>query len=191
MRTLVLVLGAVVLLTAACGPRVSEPSPQARPAEPIASKTPDADRAYRPPNLPWWQGETPECPGGEMKQRTLSWGSVFWCHLPGHPVDASLQNDFGRLARCVHESVEAFQTEPGENGLGEFLKRASDAGLNPILCGAVRRDSEVRTYNGRTVKYERIIAAPAEVEGGPATVRYRFGCGECLVASETAVGVVL
>jgi hypothetical protein len=121
----------------------------------------------------------------------LSWGGVFWCDMPGQPVDASLQNDFGRLARCVHESVDAFQLEPGDDGLGKFLKRASELGLNPVLCGAIRRDSEVRTYNGRTVLFERAVQAPAPEDGGPATVRYRFSCDDCQVASETVVTVVL
>ncbi len=106
-------------------------------------------------------------------------------------MDASLQNDFGRLARCVHESVEAFQVEPGDDGLGEFLKKAEDVGLNPVLCGAVRRDSEVRTYNGRTVLLERVIATPASAAGESTTVRYRFSCEDCLVASETFVKVML
>ena len=175
------VLGVVAVLGIACGPRVTEPATAPTASEPIASKTPEADRNYRPPNMPWWQGAVPSCPVGEMKQRNLSWGGVFWCHVPGLPVDASLQNDFGRIARCVHESVDAFQVEPGEDGLGKFLDRASDAGLNPVLCGAVRRDSEVRTYNGRTVVFERAVIAPSAEPGAAATVRYRFSCDECQV----------
>ena len=154
----------------------------------MASKTPGADQAYRRPNMPWWQGGRPVCSAGALETRSLSWGSVYWCDLPGFDVDASLQNDFGRLARCVHDSVEAFQREPGPEGLGAFLSEAAAAGINPVLCQAVRREEAVRTYHGRKVEVERTVLGPGP-EKGPSRVRYRFGCAECLVASETTVRV--
>ncbi|MCP4447730.1 MAG: hypothetical protein GY811_20690 [Myxococcales bacterium] len=139
----------------------------------------------------WWQGAQPQCAGGELNERTLRWGAVLWCKLPGQSVDANLQNDLGRLARCVHESVEAFQSEPGEDGLGKFLNRAKAEGLSPILCGAVRNDSEVRIYNGRTVLLERVVVKSLPDANGASRVRYRFGCEDCLVASETTIEVSL
>ena len=180
----------LIIVATACGPRSPKVLAPAK-APPIPSKTPEADKNYRPPNMAWWQGGQPECTAGVLKRRTLSWGSVIWCAMPGVRVDASLQNDLGRLARCVQESVEAFQTEPGEDGLGKFLKRAHDVEATTVLCGAVRRDSQVRTYNGHAVQLERTVLTPPPEGGGVAKVRYRFSCEHCLVASETIVDVAL
>lgn len=182
-----LVTAALLAFLAACGgPRhqAAKPAPPAPGAVP--SKTPEADKNYRPPNMLWWQGAQPVCSTGEFKRRSLSWGAVLWCALPGQRVDSNLQNDLGRLARCVHESVGAFQEEPAGDGLGDFLARAHESGLNPVLCAAVRRDSEVRTYHGRRVMMERAVESESDHE---LSVRYRFSCEECVVAAETTVRV--
>lgn len=140
----------------------------------------------RSPDLAWWQGDSPLCSEGELKRRNLSWGSVFWCAESGVRNDQNLQNDLSRLARCVHESVNAFQEEPEEGKLGDFLARAHESEINPILCAAVRVDAEVRTYHGRRVLMERRIQkeSPSEIE-----VQYRFGCEDCKVAAETRARV--
>lgn len=135
--------------------------------------------------LPWWQG-VPACDTGELKRRTLTWGGVYWCAVTGTKVDKSLQSDLSRLARCVHESVSAFQEEPAEGKLGEFLARAHESGLNAILCSAVRRDAEVRTYHGRRVLMKRSVASEGETE---LEVLYRFSCEGCTVAAETKAKV--
>jgi hypothetical protein len=140
----------------------------------------------RAADLPWWQGENPVCSEGELKRRTLSWGSVFWCASAGARVDQNLQSDMSRLARCVHESVGAFQYEPEVGKLGEFLARATESGIDPVLCGAVRRDSEVRTYHGRRIVMERRVESESATEVG---VRYRFSCEDCGVAAETTATV--
>ena len=140
----------------------------------------------RPANLPWWQGASPVCRTGTLKRRGLSWGALYWCAESGRRVDTSLQNDLGLLARCMHESISAFQEEPEGGKLGAFLAKAHEAGLNPVLCGAVRRDRDVRTYHGRTVLLERKLVSSDAKED---TVRYRFSCEDCAVAAEILVEV--
>lgn len=135
----------------------------------------------------WWQGVEPQCGIGELTHRNLSWGGVYWCEVPGQTVDANLQNDLGRLARCVNESVSAFQVEPEPGKLGDFLARAHEEGLNPVLCAAVRRDSEPRTYHGREILLERREETGGNEPGTEVQVRYRFSCEDCLVAAETSV----
>jgi len=187
------------LATAACAtPRRSSPSNSAKkPARPI-SVTPDADRKVRPPSMLWWQGEEPECASGTLGQRKMSWGSVYWCELPNTAVDASLQNDLGRLARCIHDSVGVFQEEPEPDKLGDFLVQAHEAGLDPVLCGVVRRDTQVRSYHGRTIMMERRLQPDnlqpkdesQSSDKSPETglrVQYRFSCADCIVAAETSV----
>lgn len=150
-------------------------------ASEVAAPTPNP-----PPRvLPWWQGVA-SCEEGELKRRTLTWGGVYWCAVPGTKIDQGLQSDLGRLARCVHESVSAFQEEPAKGKLGEFLAQAHASGLNPTLCNAVRRDGEVRTYHGRRVLMERIVESEGETE---LEVLYRFGCEGCTVAAETRAKV--
>ncbi len=154
-----------------------------------APSQPASTRELPASNTPWWQGAQPACVGGLYKTRNLSWGSVYWCEIPGQATDAHLQNDLGRLARCINESIGAFQEEPEEGKLGEFLARAHEAGLNPVLCSAVRRDVEPRTYHGRSIVVERREEAGPAAEEGTVMVRYRFGCEDCLVAAETIVQV--
>ncbi len=153
------------------------------PAEDLAVAPTAPERAA---DLPWWQGESPVCSEGELKRRKLSWGSVFWCASSGVRVDQSLQSDLSRLARCVRESVGAFQYEPEGGQLGAFLARAKESGMDPVLCGAVRNDSEVRTYHGRRVLMERRVESESATE---LAVRYRFGCEDCAVAAETTATI--
>lgn len=139
--------------------------------------------------MPWWQGAEPQCGIGKLTRRNLSWGAVYWCAVPGQKPDASLQNDLGRLARCVNEAVSAFQVEPTPGSLGDFLARAHEEGLNPVLCAAVRRDSEPRTYHGREILFERREEPDSNEASTEVQVRYRFSCADCLVAAETSVRV--
>jgi len=180
-------MAAVTGLLVACGGAPQDkvqPVPTAiQPAEDLAAE-PQAPE--RPADLPWWQGESPLCSEGELKRRNLSWGSVFWCASAGVRVDQSLQSDLSRLARCVQESVGAYQYEPEVGKLGDFLARAKESGMDPVLCGAVRNDSEVRTYHGRRVLMERRLESDSATELG---VRYRFGCEGCGVASETTATI--
>ena len=175
------------MFVVACGSQASEPkSASPNGGKPIASES-DASLPVAPtPVLPWWQSATPICENGELKRRNLSWGSVYWCVAPGVRVDQSLQSDLSRLARCVHESVSAFQEEPEADKLGAFLARAHESGLNAELCNAVRRDAEVRTYHGRRVLLQRMVETEGETE---LEVRYRFGCEGCGVAAETRAKV--
>ena len=163
------------------GPKRPEPAPA-----PVESAEPVPQATERPADLPWWQGDTPACSEGELKRRTLSWGSVFWCAQSGARIDQNLQGDLSKLARCVHESVSAFQEEPEPEKLGAFLARANDSEINPVLCAAVRVDGEVRTYHGRRVLMERRVQKESESE---TVVQYRFGCEECKVAAETSATV--
>lgn len=175
------------LLLMACGASSQEPKAPARPDEVAADTGAHAPMvAPASPQLLWWQGATPACEQGELKRRNLTWGSVFWCARDGLRVDQNLQNDLSRLARCVHESVSAFQEEPNIDKLGEFLARAHESGLNAVLCSAVRRDAEVRTYHGRLVLMERRVESKSENE---LEVRYRFSCEGCTVAAETTARV--
>jgi hypothetical protein len=153
---------------------------------PVDTAQPAPPAPVRPADLPWWQGKTPLCSEGELKRRNLSWGSVFWCAESGARNDQNLQNDLSRLARCVHESVNAFQEEPEEGKLGAFLARAHESEINPVLCAAVRVDAEVRTYHGRRVLMERRIQKESATE---IEVQYRFGCEDCKVAAETTATV--
>lgn len=161
------------------------PSVQAVPK----NQTVEADRKARPPTMLWWQGEEPKCSAGEIEIRNLTWGSVYWCQLPSSKVDANLQNDLGRIAQCIHDSVSSFQQEPDPEHLEEFLKRANSSGLNPVACKVVRKDGDVRSYHGRKILMERTLL-PKKTNTrahSQSTVRYRFSCTECLVAAETSV----
>jgi hypothetical protein len=103
----------------------------------------------------------------------------------GQRVDQNLQNDLGKLARCISESVNAFQEEPEADALGVFLAKAQETGLNPTLCSAVRHDREVRTYHGRTVLMERRVLSAESASD--LKLMYRFSCEDCAVAAETTV----
>ncbi len=153
------------------------------------SQTPEADRNMRPKSMLWWQGAEPECTSGTVVRRRVTWGSVYWCELPGAVVDANLQNDLGRLASCIHASVNAFQKEPTSDTLGVFLADAHDAGLSPVACGVVRRDAQVTSYHGRRVLMERqVLPISSPLSPGKTTrVRYQISCTDCVVAAETSV----
>lgn len=180
---------ALLVCLASCGgsQQTQPPSTTTRAGIADRGQPPGAQAADASPGAPWWQGDEPACTKGKLSRRSLTWGRIFWCAVPGHRVDVSLQNDLGRVARCVSESVSAFQEEPEPGKLGDFLARAHEAGLNPVLCAAVRRDSEPRTYHGRAIVLERQEQAGDHVASSEISVRYRFGCQDCLVAAETRV----
>ncbi len=153
------------------------------------SQTPEADRKTRPKSMLWWQGAEPVCTSGTVIRKRLPWGSVYWCGLPGVAVDANLQNDLGRLASCIHASVNAFQKEPTPDTLGVFLADAHDAGLSPVACRVVRRDAQVTSYHGRRVLMERqVLPISSPLAPGKTTrIRYQLSCTDCIVAAETSV----
>ncbi|MBL4633429.1 MAG: hypothetical protein JKY56_06140 [Kofleriaceae bacterium] len=124
---------------------------------------------------------------------SLTWGSVYWCDLPGVVVDANLQNDLGRIARCIHDSVNTFQKDPSPDKLGAFLAEAHDAGINPVACGVVRRDAPVTSYHGKRVLMERrVLPISSPLSPGKTTlIRYQFSCTDCIVAAETTVELSL
>ncbi len=182
-----IVLVGALPLVFACGPAANSSAGPTQPERvPVEADQGAVAAEARDPGLPWWQGKTPHCSEGELKRRTLTWGGVFWCASAGVRADQSLQNDLSRLARCVHESVSAFQEEPEQGKLGAFLARAHESGLNPVLCGAVRVDGEARTYHGRRVEMERQVESQEEND---LVVRYRFGCEDCSVAAETTATI--
>jgi len=121
-----------------------------------------------------------------MKRRELSWGSVYWCVLPGQAIDRNLQNDLGRLAHCVRALVEVTSSEPDAQALGKFLEAARESGKSPAICRSVRPGTVVRTYHGRQVDVERRVDSQTASES---VIRYRFGCEDCVVASETTVTI--
>lgn len=177
-----ILLGLTLLLSSCGGPPKQE---QALPPPTPVPGDPAVIEPQRSPDLLWWQGAEPACADGELKRRGLTWGAVFWCESAGQKVDQHLQNDLGKLARCISESVNAFQEEPEVDALGVFLAKAQEAGLNPILCSAVRRDRDVRTYHGRTVLMERRVLLAESASD--LKLMYRFSCEDCAVAAETTV----
>jgi hypothetical protein len=154
-----------------------------------ASEAPEAAPPAAPaaPAGPWWTADEPHCPTGELGKRTLTWGSVFWC---GENPDRNLQNELGLLARCMRETVNSYQIEPEADALAGYLRKAEAAGLDLVLCNAVRREGSepnLVTYHGRPITVHRKVLSESRGDGisRRREVRYRFSCADCQVFSET------